>query len=374
MRPSSWFTLIYLLSLGAAPAAARAEDVPVGSIEIMSGPVAAYGLSIAAGLRMGFEEINAKGVLGGRKVALTLEDSSGTKEGAIAAIRKLIGRDKVVAIIGPTLSTEMFAVGPIANQRGVPIIGTSTTAEGITAIGPNVFRVSLPEAVVVPATFARAKAQGVKTVAIMYANDDAYSKSGHDAMTRAAKAAALDVVADESFGSRDTDFSAQLTKIIGLKPDALAISSTVEPMSGILLAAKTLGLPPKTLLVGGNGANSPKLAEIAGAAAEGLIVGSPWSLGKDDPQNKAFVEGFTKAAGHPPDQFAAQAYDAAHILAAAIDASGDATPAHIREALQKVTYTGVTGPFAFDASRDPARTEGVVVLEMRGGHLRILPP
>lgn len=349
-------------------------DVPVGSIEIMSGPAASYGQSIAAGLKLGFAEVNEKGVLGGQKVVLTLEDSGGNKDSAIAAARKLIGRDKVVAIIGPTLSTEMFAVGPIANGRGVPIIGTSTTAEGITAIGPSVFRVSLPEAVVIPVTFAQAKARGVKSVAMMYANDDAFSKSSHDAMVRAAKASGMTIAADESFGTRDTDFSAQLTKIVGLKPDALAISGTVEPTSGILLAAKTLGLPTKTLLIGGNGANSPKLGEIAGAAADGLIVGSPWSLGKDDALNKAFVENYTKAAGKPPDQFAAQAYDAAHILGDAIDASGDGTSAHIRDALMKVNTTGVTGPFAFDASRDPARTEGVVVLEMHGGHFRILPP
>ncbi len=348
-------------------------DVPVGSIEIMSGPAASYGQSIAAGLKLGFGEVNEKGVLGGQKIVLTLEDTGGNKDSAIAAARTLIGRDKVVAIIGPTLSTEMFAVGPIANQRGVPIIGTSTTAEGITAIGPDVFRVSLPEAVVIPVTFAQVKARGVKSVALMYANDDAFSKSGHDAMVRAAKADGMTIVADESFGSRDTDFSAQLTKVIELKPDALAISGTVEPTSGILLAAKTLGLPAKTLLIGGNGANSPKLGEIAGAAADGLIVGSPWSLGKDDPLNKAFVENYTKAVGKPPDQFAAQAYDAAHILGAAIDASGDGTSAHIRDALLKVHYTGVTGPFSFDANRDPARTEGVVVLEMRGGHFRILP-
>lgn len=379
MARSRWLGPVCLLAaIGgalAAPVTARAADaIPVGAIEILSGPVAAYGQSITAGLKMGFDEINQKGVLGGRKIALTVEDSGGNKEGAISAVRQLIGRDHVVALIGPTLSTEMFAVGPLANQRGIPIIGTSTTAVGITAIGRDVFRTSLPEAVVIPITFARAKARGVKTVAIMSANDDAFSKSSHDAMVAAANANGMTVVADESFGSRDTDFSAQLTKIIALKPNALAVSAMVEPTSGILLAAKTLGLPAKTMLIGGNGANSPKLGEIAGSAADGIMVGSPWSLGKTDPMNTAFVAKFIKLNGHPPDQFAAQAYDTAYILADAIDASGDATPEHIRSALQQVSRTGVTGPFAFDADRSPAKTEGVVVLEMRGDKFQILPP
>ena len=88
----------------------------------------------------------------GARSTLTVEDSAANKDQAINAARKLIGRDKVVAIIGPTLSNEMFAVGPVVNERKIPIIGTSTTAAGITAIGPYVFRTSLPESDVIPVT------------------------------------------------------------------------------------------------------------------------------------------------------------------------------------------------------------------------------
>src|SRR5579859_6025511 len=133
-----------------------AEPVPVGAIEILSGPNAAYGIAIRSGLELALASVNAKGVLGDRRIALTVEDSGGTKDGAINAARKLIGRDKVVALIGPTLSNEMFAVGPVTNGRGVPTIGTSTTAKGITDIGPFIFRTSLPEADVVPVTLKKA--------------------------------------------------------------------------------------------------------------------------------------------------------------------------------------------------------------------------
>lgn len=309
----------------------------------------------------------------GRKIALTVEDSAANKDQAINAARKLIGRDKVVAIIGPTLSNEMFAAGPVANERKIPIIGTSTTAAGITEIGPYVFRTSLPESDVIPVTLARAKARGVKTIALMYANDDAFSKSGFDTMKAAAEKAELGILAIESFGSKDTDFSAQLTKIRALKPDAVGISALVEPVSGVLLQARQLGFGPETLFIGGNGSNSPKLGEIAGAAADGLLVGSPWFVGKDDPANQAFVAKFRAKNGRDPDQFAAQAYDCMHILADAISRAGAPEPAKIRDALLATKHDGVMGPFTFTPGRDPASTEGVVVLAMQGGKFGIAP-
>lgn len=346
------------------------ETIPVGAVEILSGPNAAYGTAIKAGLDLALDTVNAKGV-GGRSIALTVEDSGGTKDGAINAARKLIGRDKVVAIIGPTLSNEMFAMGPVTNGRGVPTIGTSTTAKGITDIGPFIFRTSLPEADVVPVTLKKATERGVKTIALMYANDDAYSKSGFDVMQAAARNAGLNILTIESFGSKDTDFSAQLTKIKALKPDAVGISALVEPVSGVLLQARQLGFGPETLFIGGNGSNSPKLGQIAGAAADGLIVGSPWFIAKPDPANQTFVAGFRKRYGHDPDQFAAQAYDTMFILAEAIERAGGTDSSKLRDALMRTDHVGVMGPFRFTDHRDPASNAGVVVLEMRGGAFQI---
>jgi branched-chain amino acid transport system substrate-binding protein len=352
---------------------AAGAEIPIGAIEILSGPNAAYGIAIRSGLELALAEVNGKGVLGGRKLTLTVEDSAGNKDQAINAARELIGRDKVIAIIGPTLSTEMFAVGPVTNARKIPIIGTSTTAVGITAIGPYVFRTSLPEADVVPVTLRYAMAHGVRSIAFLYANDDVFSKSSYDMMDAAAKKAGLKVLDSEAFGSRDTDFSAQLTKIKALKPDAVGIAALVEPTAGVLLQARALGFGKETLFIGGNGANSPKLGQIAGAAADGLIVGSPWFIGKQDPVNVAFVAAFRKKFGRDPDQFAAQAFDTLKIVAAAIDRAGAPDPVKLREALLQTDFNGVMGPFSFTPNRDPASAAGVVVLQMEGGAFRIAP-
>ena len=178
----------------------------------------------------------------------------------------------------------------------------------------------------------------------------------------------------EAFGSKDTDFSAQLTKVRALKPDAVGISALVEPVSGVLLQARQLGFGRETLFVGGNGSNSPKLGEIAGQAADGLIVGSPWFVGKTDEANARFVAAFQAKNGRLPDQFAAQAYDAMYIMADALNRAGEADSGKLRDALAATRTSGVMGPFSFTPGRDPASTEGVVVLEMRGGKFGVLAP
>ncbi|MGY2052846.1 ABC transporter substrate-binding protein [Methylobacterium sp. JK268] len=375
---SLWKGLMAAALVAGAVTSAGAQDktpVKVGAIEILTGPNSRYGIAIQRGFDLALAEINRRGgVLGGRPLAIAYEDSAGAKEQALNAARKLIGRDKVPLILGPTLSNEMFAAGPVANERKVPIVGTSTTANGITAIGPYVFRTSLPESDVIPVTLRTAKEKfGIKRVAVMYGNDDAFTKSAYDVMKAGLEKLGIETLTTETFGAKDTDFSAQLTKIKGLNPDAIVLSALVEAASGIALQARQLGIDPKVFFIGGNGLNSPKLGDIAGTAADGTIVGSPWFVGKKDPANQAFVEAFrAKYGGDSPDQFSAQAYDTLFIVAKALDAAGAPEPEKIKDALIKVKYEGVMGPFSFSESRDPADTSGVVVLTMKGGKFQLL--
>ena len=96
-------------------------------------------------------------------------------------------------------------------------------------------------------------------------------------------------------------------------------------------------------MIGGNGFNSPKIAEIAGDAAEGTLVGSPWFIGKADPASQKFVEAYKAKYNAEPDQFAAQAYDTLFIVAKAINDAGAAEPEKIKDALGKVKYTELWG-------------------------------
>ena len=364
-----------LLPFAALWASAGSAQTPItiGAIEALSGPASGYGTAIRNGFDLALDEVNKAGGVNGAPLAIAYEDSGGKPDSAMNAARQLIGSKKVSLILGPTLSTEMFPVGPIANERNIPIVGTSTTANGITAIGPYVFRTSLPEADVVPVTLRAAKEKlGVKKVAVMYGADDAFTKSAYDVMKAALEKLGIETLTTETFGAKDTDFNAQLTKIKGLNPDAIVVSALAEAGSGILLATKALGIPASVRVIGGNGLNSPKVPQVAGDAADGTLVGSPWFIDKPDEANKKFVAAYKAKYNQDPDQFAAQAYDTLFLVAGAIKAAVGDDPRKIRDALAKATYSGVMGSFSFTDNRDPADTSGVVVIEMKGGKFQIL--
>jgi branched-chain amino acid transport system substrate-binding protein len=338
----------------------------IGVISIITGQGAAYGEAITNGIKLARDEVNAKGEV---LVDLKIEDSSGKQEQALSAAQKLINSEKVVAIIGPTLSNEMFAAGPEANASGVPIMGTSTTAKGITQIGKFVFRNALPESQAIPASVGQAvKKYDLKKVALLYGNDDAFTKSGFDTMKEVAEKLKLEIVTIQEFQKGQADYKAQLTKIASLKPDAVFCSALYNEGGVILAQARKMGL--KVPFVGGNGFNSPKVIEIAKEAAEGLIVATPWFGEKSDPKVRAFVAKYEKAYGKKPDQFAAQAYDAFHIMTNALKAAGTADRAKLRDALAATrNFQGVLGNFSFDAERDVVMAPSVLIV--KGGTFAI---
>jgi branched-chain amino acid transport system substrate-binding protein len=167
-----------------------------------------------------------------------------------------------------------------------------------------------------------------------------------DALERAG----ITVVDTETFHKGDVDFKAQLTKIEGAKPDLLVVGALVQEAVKIIQQSNALGL--KAHVIGGNGLNSPQLFKLAGKDAEGVVVGAAYYVGNDYPGNKAFVERYQKKFGIAPDQFAAQAYAAAQIVAHAVK-GGAANGAQICSAFKSASnISTVLGPFGFEPSRD----------------------
>jgi branched-chain amino acid transport system substrate-binding protein len=358
-----FFSIVgFLFFLVALTTMTQAAVIPakIGVISIITGAGAGYGEAITNGFKLARDEINATGAV---KIELIFEDSSGKQEQALAAAQKLINSEKVVAILGPTLSTEMKVVGPEANASGVPIMGTSTTAVGITQIGKYVFRNSLPEALAVPSSVKKAVAKyHIKQVALFYGNDDVFTKSGFDTMKKVATDLGLKITTVEEFQKGQADYKAQLTKIKATKPDAIFCSALYDEGAVILSQARKMGITVP--FVGGNGFNSPKVIEIAGAAAEGLIVATPWFVDKPDPKVKTFVQKYDKAFGKKPDQFAAQAYDALYVMAEALKKAGTADRDKLRDALAATrNFNGVLGKFSFDSERDVDMEPTVLVIK-----------
>ena len=346
--------------------AAEPVVIKIGVAHALSGPIALYGEPISKGIALAVKEVNEQAYLGeGVTLETVVEDTAGDKEQAIAVFEKLINQDGVVAILGPTLSNSAFAADPVAQEAGVPVIGSSNTATGITDMGDFVFRTSLPESAVIPNTLkVVSEARGLTKVAVMYGNDDQFTQSGYEVFAAALEELGIEVVATETFAKGDTDFSAQLTKIKSLEPQAIVASALAEEAANIMTQARQLGIGEEIYFIGGNGFNSPKLAEIAGPAAEGAISGAAWFISNPTPANEAFVEAYRAEYGGDPDQFAAQAYTAAWVLAEAIKNAATYEPAAIRDALTEVAnFDTPLGSFSFTENRDPDHTPVVLIVK-----------
>jgi len=332
----------------------------LGVISFMTGSGAAYGEAITNGLNLALEEINAKGEV---KIELVIEDSAGKQEQALSVGQKLMSDNDIVGIIGPTLSTEMNVVGPEADLNGIPIMGTSTTAAGIPQIGDYVFRNSIPESLAIPAALEKAvNKYGVKKVAILYGNDDLFTQSGFDTMKAEADNMGLEILTIETFQKGQSDYNAQLTKIKDLNPDLILASALYNEGAVIMDQARKMGIDVP--FVGGNGFNSPQVIEIAGEAADGLIVATPWFAEKPDDRVQDFVKKYEDAYGHKPDQFAAQAYDALYIYANALKNAGEADRDALRDALAETKdLEGILGKISFDEDGDVVMDPTVLVIK-----------
>ncbi|MYZ42121.1 ABC transporter substrate-binding protein [Schauerella aestuarii] len=351
-------SLMALAVAGILPAA-HAADIKIGVAEALSGGAAQYGASIRNGFQLAVEEINAAGGINGDKIVLVVEDEQGKKEEAINVFKKLIFQDRVLMVFGPTLSNSAQAAHPVAQAAKTVAFGTSNTADGITSIGNFIFRNSVTEADVLPATIETVKRKtGLKQVAVLYGNDDVFTKSGYDNFKKALDDQKIPVTTTETFAKGDVDFKAQLTKIKGTNPDALVLSALLAEGAPIMVQARQVGL--NVPVIGGNGMNSVKIFDLAtGGASNNLWIGSPWSIENKAPENTKFIEAFKGKYTNSPDQFAAQAYDAMYIAAQALKATkrtGDlnADRLALRDALPSVKWTGATGAFEFRQATDRA--------------------
>ena len=329
-----------------------------------------YGQSQKNGVQLAVNQINEGGYLGSSKLVAAIEDSTGTNEGAIAAMTKAIDDDKAVGVIGPTLSAQAFAADPIAQEKGIPVIGPSNTVAGIVEIGDFIFRDSLPESSVIPGTVkAVVSLLGVKTAGIIWGNNDDFSVGGYKVFKQALQDNNVQIVDDETFARGDVDFQAQLTKIIAQKPDAIVASALAKEGALIITQARSLGFTGP--IVGGNGFNSPAVIKQTGPAGEGLIVGAAWNIASPEPLSQDFIKAYQAAYNAAPDQFAAQAYTAVWLMATAIRRADSVDPKTVRDTLAGIKdFPTPLGTFSFGADRNPNHPP--VAQIVRGGKFVVL--
>jgi branched-chain amino acid transport system substrate-binding protein len=365
MKRALLYTAFLLVAISALWAAPLPATIKIGAAETLTGDNASYGVSIRKGIELGVAEVNASKFLGSSQFDLVVYDEKADKQEGISVFNKLINDDKVAIIIGPTLSSTAFAADPVAQKAGVPVMGTSTTAVGITAMGDYIFRDSLPQAAVIPGTLAGVAAKyKPKKAALLFESTNEYSKSEADVYKNALQKQGIELVASESYSKGDSDFRTQLSKLAAKKPDIFVFCSLIGEAIPVLQQAREIGITQP--IVGGNGFNNPNVIKNGKEAAEGLIVGSSWFIDSAAPKSKSFVAAYRAKYGSDPDQFAAQGYAAVYIIGTAIKNAGSADRAAIRDALARIRNLDTSlGSFSFDENRDPVHPS--VPLTVKGG-------
>lgn len=340
------------------------ETVTIGAIFGLSGDISVYGGVQQQGVNLAVAEINESAYLGdGVTLEVQFEDAVSADD-AINAMTRLVEEMGVPAVLGPTLSTHAFAADPVAQENGVPVMGVSNTASGITDMGDFVFRDSLPESSVIPGTIAQsAEILGYTTVGVLYGDDDDFTLSGYEVFIDALDANEIEILSEETFARGDVDFNAQLSNLLADAPEALIVSALAAEAVQIIVQARDLGYDGP--IIGGNGLNSPAIIENAGEASEGVIVGAAWNSVSNNPLSVNFVAAFEEAYDGSPDQFATQAYTGAWLMATAIRCADSTDPLAIRDALAEIQdFPSPLGSFSFGEDRNPIHDPVVQVVEM----------
>ena len=352
---------------GGAVSSGAKNAAKIGFTAALTGGAAAYGKSEEEGVRLAVEEINKKGDF---PIDLLVEDTKAVPADSMNATKKLI-QEKVSMIIGPMTSNEAKAAGPIIQNAKVPSLEISVTAENITDIGDCIFRNSVPESKNIPQTVKKThKLLGYKTAAILYAHDNEQHVTAQKYFQKTMEEEGVQVIDVETFGSKDSEYSAQLTNIQHKAPDVIVVCSYYQEGSRILKKMREMGMDQPVL--GDNGFVSPELGKMAGAAADNVYVSSMWSADRKDEKVQKFVESYTKAYGRAPDQFAASAYDGVYMAMDAMPRAGTTTDhKKIRDALaQMKDFKGVCGTFSFDEKRDPV--VDLILMKMQDGKFGVV--
>ena len=335
-------------------------EISIGVVLPLTGHLASAGEHMKQGFDLALEEIN-NAQSSSAKYKFITEDDTSTPEGAIDAFNKLIHQDGVSVILGPASSSAARVAFPIAQENQVVVISSTSAARGLSAIGNFVFRILLTtDAVILKGIETTHAKLGYQRVATMYDETDLFSTDRDEALREVLTANGVEVLTTETFQSGDTDFSAQLTRIKALNPDAIFVSALPPEKPKILIQAHELGISVPLIVSSLTSAE----VEAAGAAAEGTLTFIGWLSTDDTPGNQAFVQNYSATFGMEPNSFAASSYASVYILAEAIKNTESTDSISIRDALANIRdFDTVLGKFSFDANGDAVYSSKTLIVK-----------
>jgi len=351
---------------------AKEENViKIGEYGGLTGSTATFGISTKNGIDMATEELNAAGGLLNKRVEIIVEDDRCLAEEAASAVKKLITQDKVVAMLGEVASSRSLAGAPICQENKIPMITPSSTNPKVTEVGDYIFRICFidPFQGEAMAKFAYNNL-GLRKAAILKDSKNDYSVGLAQFFAETFKGLGGQIVAEESYFEGDQDFKAQLTSIKGKKPETIFIPGYYTEVGLIARQARELGIPAS--LMGGDGWDSPKLAEIAtikkpGDALKDCYFSNHYASDDPNPIIQSFIQKYKAKYNEVPDAMAVLGYDVANILFDAMKRAGSTEGSKIRDALAQTTnFPGVAGSTTIDSARN-ARKPLVVLKIAEGG-------
>ncbi len=359
-----FLSLIFVLFAGASFAA---PPIKIGAIFSVSGPASFLGEPERDTAQMMVDEINKTGGVKGRKLELIVYDTQGDATNAVQAVNRLIKNDKVVAIIGDSTTGNSMAVIPVVEKAQVPIISCAAGIKITEPVKKWVFKTAQNDALAVMRIFEHMKEQKIKKIAIITVSDG-FGSSGREQLKLKAGEFGIEIISDETYGPKDTDMTAQLTKIRGTAAQAIVCWGTNPGPAVVARNAKQLGI--KIPLYMSHGVSSKRFIELAGEGAEDIILPSGRVIVADqlpdkDPQKKAllsYVNNYRKHFKVEGDHFGGHAWDAIMLIRDAIE-RGDATPMAIRDQLERTkNFAGIGGIFNYSEQDHAGLTKDAFVL------------
>jgi len=355
MRKLKLAVMMIISLLLAAPVLA-AEPIRIGALFSVTGPASFLGEPERNTLEMLVKEANSKGGIKGRKLELVVYDTQGDATKAVQLATKLIKNDKVAVIVGPSTTGETMAVIPVAEKEKIPLISCAAGIKITDPVKRYVFKTPANDHVAAEKIFNYMLARKQKSVALLTVTDG-FGSSGREQLKDLAKKKGITVVADETYGPKDTDMTAQLTKIKGSKAEAIICWGTNPGPAIVTRNLKQLGI--KIPLYQSHGVASKKYIELAGADnAEGVLLpaGKLAIFDKLKPSDtqfkllKDYDQAYRKAYGVEASTFGGYAYDGFLMISEALK-KGAGTPEQIRDAIEGIRkMVSISGVFNMSAN------------------------